>query len=178
MNNFFRPKGNMLMISVVVWCLGISLLCTGCESLRKKFTRQKKKEDAASEKFIPVLEPEEYPSKEHNPLAAYKYHYDLYKVWHRDLEATIEDNMTDKRQKYSYKNLLKHVTAMEQLLSGPRQEGLTALRRQLEKMGPEFEKPAVMRNFSSVSNQLRLIGKEIRKNYQPQDIEGIFPQHP
>ena len=175
MNNLFCPTGKMF-VRAVVWCLAISLVSGGCEPLRKKFTRQKKKEDAASEKFIPVLEPEEYPSKEHNPLAAYKYHYDLFKVWHRDLEATIEDRMADKRQKYAYTNMLKHLNAMVQLLNGPAQENLGKVKAHLEKVGRALDQPAAMRSYPSISTEIRLIGKEMRKDFQPEDVQGIFSQ--
>ena len=172
----FGPRNLNPIPLVIVWCLVITITASGCESLRKKFTRQKKKEDTASGKFIPVLEPEEYPSKEHNPLAAYQYHYDLFKVWHRDLEATIEDRMTDKRQKYAYTNALIHLNAMVQLLNGPAQEHLGTIKKHFENVGRQLDQPAAMRSYPSISTEIRLIGKDIRKGFLPEDVKDIFPE--
>ena len=53
----FQKRYQLLMWIVPV--LIVSLGFSGCETMRRKFVRQKKKKETAE--FIPVLEPIEYP---------------------------------------------------------------------------------------------------------------------
>ncbi len=52
-----RNKGKLSLLIVMV--ITITITSLGCESLRKKFVRQKKK-DVKDKDIIPVLDPIEY----------------------------------------------------------------------------------------------------------------------
>ena len=85
-----------------------TLTSSGCTPLRKKFTRKKKEDKEQNQKFIPVLEPVDYPEKIYSSLDRYKHHYSLWKVWEKDLIQTIEEDGSDKRQKYLLSQAVNH----------------------------------------------------------------------
>ena len=51
------------------------LALEGCSTLRKKFVRQKKKED--KQEFVPVLDPVDYPDVVKTAGGIYEHHYML-----------------------------------------------------------------------------------------------------
>ena len=70
MNHFYGNKRNHFWVV----CMGlvlVSLLCGGCEPLRKKFIRQKKQDKEISG-TIPILEPIDYPEKIHSSAEDYQ----------------------------------------------------------------------------------------------------------
>ena len=64
MNKFLGNKRCSMRI-IFICLLSVSLIAGGCEPLRKKFTRQKKKDQETSA-IIPILEPIDYPEKVHS----------------------------------------------------------------------------------------------------------------
>ena len=65
MVNAIRYKREVFLLMGI---LVLSMSLSSCETLRKKFTRHKKQAEE-DQSVVPVLEPEEYPSPEHNPEA-------------------------------------------------------------------------------------------------------------
>ena len=171
MDNNFRA----FVIFVVITSLGLSSI--GCEPIRKKFIRQKKK-DTTSGKMIPVLEPELYPSKENDPYAAYVHHYNLFKLWIRDLNAVLEAKAATKKQQYVYTQALKHLDAMANILDGKNAEDIAQLRKIMEQIKRVlFETPGV-RPDSAARDYVRLTEKFIYKNLKPDLLEDSFPSRP
>ena len=73
---------------------------SGCEPLRKKFTRKKKEEKVKG--VEPILEPIDYAPLIHAPIERYKYHYNLWHVWHKECITALSIKDNDKRIKYFY----------------------------------------------------------------------------
>src|SRR5262245_48984541 len=99
------------------WCvLGVclavlSVSLSGCEPLRKKFTRKKKADK--KEKFIPVLEPVDYPPSRVSSLEQYKYHFSLWQVWNKEMGQLADDPNTDKRLDYLYEQIIQELEEMK-----------------------------------------------------------------
>jgi hypothetical protein len=153
----------------------LSFLLSGCQPLRKKFTRKKKGDKEAEGKFIPVLEPIDYPVKAYSLEQDYKQHFSLWKVWERDLMQSIENDDSDKRQKYLLGKSLEELGEMNALMGEAQQAGFGAVLEQVRQIQKEYDKPAAMRSKFSVKKRLNSSSKEIRNHYSPKQI---FPDQP
>ena len=103
---------------VFIGLMGVSFIFSGCEPLRKKFTRKSKKERATSVAALPILEPEEYPDKPFDPLKEYSYRYSMWNVWYKDYLMATEENTSDKRQSYILSQMAVQLDEMQKLLAG------------------------------------------------------------
>src|SRR3989338_1218458 len=119
----FRSSG----MRAVVVAVCAAVVFSGCEPLRKKFVRQKKKDASAATEVVPILQPEVYPEKVFDPVKQYKQHYGLWGVWHKDYLSILEDNGSDKRQIYVLTQMAAQLEKMENLLAGEKKQGLKQL---------------------------------------------------
>ncbi|MCK5178742.1 MAG: hypothetical protein KAR32_04370, partial [Candidatus Omnitrophica bacterium] len=124
----------------------VALTLSSCTPLRRKFTRKKKKDRLESQRFIPVLEPIDYPQKIYSSLERYKHHYSLWRVWDRDLLYVIESDGSDKRQKYLLGQAIEKLERMKDLLVDEKKSELAPLIDDLREVGRVYEKQASMRN--------------------------------
>ena len=154
---------------ICVLCV-LSFVLSGCQPLRRKFTRKKKEEKEAAGKFIPVLEPIDYPAKAYSLEGDYRQHFSLWKVWERDLMQSIEDDDSDKRQKYLLGKTLEELAAMHSLMGEARQAQFSAVLERVRQIQKEYDKPAAMRSKFSVKKQLSSSSKEIRNHYSPNQL--------
>ncbi len=170
MNYFSRRNG----LSVFVLCLAVVVFLTGCEPLRKKFTRQKKKDRVVNEKFIPVLEPEEYPVKQYGPQDAYAQHYSLFKVWFSDFVNTYEQTINEKRVIYNLDAALKELGEMQKVLKSPVQEELAKVEKQVQFIRNEYAKPKAFRNDARIRSEIRGIQATVNKKFKLEMLKGSF----
>jgi hypothetical protein len=149
--------------TVMALLLTISMSFSSCEPLRKKFTRQKKKDQQAENSFIPVLEPQEYPAPKDNPIENYKQHYSLVKVWYKDLWTSVEEKSSDKHTQYVVKQVYAHIEDMRALLSPDKQTELDKLKALLKYYDESLNGPRPLRNMSRVQSDLRAFDRQLRK---------------
>ncbi|MCK5012379.1 MAG: hypothetical protein KAS66_01030 [Candidatus Omnitrophica bacterium] len=140
---------------------------SSCTPLRRKFTRKKKKDGEESQKFIPVLEPVDYPQKIYSSLEKYKHHYSLWKVWDRDLLQTIESDGSDKRQKYLLGQALEQLEGMKKLLVDEKKSEFPPLIDKLREVEQVYKKPVSMRNKFSIKKKIERNSREIRNGFAP-----------
>ena len=155
---FHRGKFLMTVVAVVV----LSLSLTSCENVRKKFVRQKKKDQTEDKNFIPVLEPQEYPAPEKNPIENYKQHYSLIKAWYKDLEVSLIARYPGGSVSYALKQIFSHIDEMQKLLLEPMHPELQKLRGLLTYYRDSLEDPAAMRNVSRLQSDLRAFDRQLR----------------
>ncbi len=136
---------------------------TGCEPLRKKFTRQKKKVQESEE--IPILEPIEYPKTVLTAEALYKKSYGLWKIWHGELSDSIVDSTNRKRQLYFLNQVVSTLSQMQVLLVPELQGGLKDAIAKLAKLQAQIESPVVIRAATSIKTDIDLLEKKIRMEY-------------
>ena len=155
-------------IPIALCCLCIlTLVINGCTPLRKKFTRKKKKNGEASQKFIPVLEPIDYAEKIYSPLEKYKHHYSLWKVWDKDLLQTIDRDGSDKRQKYLLVQTIEQLEEMKKILSEEKKTEFTILIDDLREVQEVYKKQAMMRNTFSIKKKIERNASKIRNQFAP-----------
>lgn len=153
---------------VLVLCAAV--IFSGCEPLRKKFVRQKKKDASASKEAVPVLQPEVYPEKVYDPVKKYKQHYGLWGVWYKDYLSILEEDGSDKRQVYVLTQMAVQLENLEKLLADEQKPGLTQLRNDLQGVLDTMKTPAVMRESSAIQSKMRSIDDRLRNNF---DIEHV-----
>lgn len=147
----------------IIAVLVMSLTMSSCEPLRKKFTRQKKKNASADMDFIPVLEPQDYPAPENNPIENYTQHYDLIKAWYRDLWTAIEDKGSSKQVRFTLKQINGHIDEMEKLVNEDQKPEFEKLRSLLAYYSEAIDKDVSMRNKSRIQSDLRAFDRKLRQ---------------
>ena len=171
MNNFDQRKKVVL---VIVGLLVVSLSLSSCDSLRKKFIRQKKKGGAEDQAFVPVLVPDEYPEPRLNPEQNYKENYDLIKAWYTDLWTAIDDKSTAQSIHYTISQVLNHITQMEKLVDAPTQANLVKLAKFLDYYNASLVDSWQVRNVSRIRSDLRGFDRFLRDHLRADRIKGHF----
>ena len=136
---------------------------TGCEPLRKKFTRQKKKVQESEE--IPILEPIEYPKTVMTAESLYKRSYSFWKAWQKDLSDSIVNSTSSKRQLYLLNQVISNLVQMQALLVPERQQGLKDIIVRFQKIQSEIKSPVPMRAATSLKTDIDLLEKRVRLEY-------------
>ncbi|MCX5681092.1 MAG: hypothetical protein NT079_02250, partial [Candidatus Omnitrophica bacterium] len=115
-------KSFFSFLGLAVCLVFIVTIFQGCEPLRKKFTRQKKEEQAQQEE--PILDPIDYPEKAYDAKADYKYRFSLFHVWEKEFIGGVDDTASGRRLKYFNDNILVQLQEMEKLVSDEKKAGL------------------------------------------------------
>ncbi len=157
--------------TVCVLCLAFTVTLTGCEPLRKKFVRQKKKEKETDDKFIPVLEPEVYQAKQVGPFEDYSQQYLLFNVWISDFGDNFQTMDNDKRLISDLDAALKSVKAMQKLSTGTLAESIAKITKQVEYLRGEYDQPEAFRNTSRMSSEVRSIERSLRRELKPELVK-------
>jgi len=160
--NFQRVTTNLGFIYFL--CVSFLMVC-GCTPLRKKFTRKKKESSKTNQKFIPVLDPIDYPEKIYSAESHYRHHYSLWQVWNKDLLQVLERNGSDKRQKYLLGQAIEQLGEMKKWLADAKQAELSESIKELQKVQQDYTKPASMRNKFSTQKKIERAAKKIRKEF-------------
>lgn len=144
---------------------------SGCEPLRKKFTRQKKKDASQSSQFIPVLDPIDYPDKVESPEESYRHYFSLWQVWDKELVMRIQEHASDKKINFTFNQFLVQLTEMEKLLSGEKRQKLNEYIAQLSGLQKDLGQPAGVRNDSVIQRKIERIGKNLREGFRFKDVQ-------
>ena len=163
-----RRREMLYTVGIFVCLLYFVFSSAGCEPLRKKFIREKKK-DKQSQRFIPVLEPEEYPVKMISAQEQYRYHYSLWKVWYRDFIQAIDDNSSGKRQVYLLAQQIKELEKMGKLLVDERSQALKPVIEDLRGVVRQLGRPEKLRNSFSIKKSVNAAAKKVRMGFRPKE---------
>lgn len=159
------------LLTVCVLCLAFTVTLTGCEPLKKKFVRQKKKDKQTDDKFIPVLEPEVYEVKEVGPFEDYSQQYLLFNVWISDFGDNFQTMDNDKRLISDLEAALKSINAMQKLSTGTVADAIAKITKQVEYLRGEYDRPAAFRNTSRMSSEVRSIERSLRRELKPELVK-------
>ena len=182
-NNIFR-KVSEQRTKVWLKCGSIYFVCflfmtaiflEGCEPLRKKFTRKKKKASIEDE-TVPILEPIDYPQKVYSPAETYKHHYSLWQVWNNELQSIILDNTNRKRKIYFVDQIIVNLEVMKNLIAEEKQTSLISSLERLRQVKSDLEAPVPTRNLSALKRELAVIDKDIRNGYKFSSVENALKQ--
>jgi hypothetical protein len=153
----------------------VATLTSGCEPLRKKFVRQKKK-DGESAEFIPVLDPVDYPNKVESTAEAYRRFYSLWQVWDKELVMRVEEQASDKKIGFTFNQVLVQMNEMEKLLTGEKQKKLGTYIDQFGLLQKDLQQPVEFRNNGLIKQKLERIDENFREEFRFKQVEGSLVQ--
>ena len=163
--------------SIVVGLLFVICFSSGCQTLRKKFVRPKKKL-SDFKKTIPILEPIVYPRNNKSSEQKYRHSYTLAQVWIKELENLIRRTRKTryvKREIYLINQILEQFNTMQENLTEDKSDELRRIINDIESWRPPYKKGIVWRQYRyKLERRLRIINKEIRKRYQPNSVQYDF----
>jgi len=155
-------RDHMFMLTIL---LTSSFFFSGCEPLRKKFVRQKKK--TQKEEFIPVLDPIDYPQTRVSSEDKYAYNFSMWQVWSKDLRHLMIQDTMDKRKKYLAAQIISQLLELKRWTPDEYVSKIDQAILEYEKIQKELEKPEMMRNKSLIDGQLRRIDSFLRNEMDP-----------
>lgn len=171
MNKCFKNKNIFLLNGVVLLCfIATTLSLSGCEPLRKKFTRAKKK-DALSTSGDPILEPIDYPASNDSAQKRYLKHYSLWNVWYRDCMEALSVNDNPKKQIYDVDQMITQFQEMNTYLKPEKQGPILQNIETLGKIRYDMEHPINLRVYK-VQSILKTMAEQMKKDYKIDKIKG------
>jgi len=160
-------------IAVMAGLLVLSLSLSSCDTIRQKFTRKKKQGEVEDQNFVPVLEPEEYPTPANDPVLNYKQHYDLIKAWYQDLNSGMYERNSPAYLNDTFKEIMEHIAQMKPLVDAPTQDKLDHLATFLDYYKSSLDSWD-MRNKSRIGSDLRGFDRYLRDDLRADHIKGHF----
>jgi len=148
----------------------VSIFTTGCEPLRKKFTRNKSS-DRIEAQDEPILDPIDYPGKVYDPIADYKYRFSLFHVWKKEFVSASDDGATPKRMRYLLNNMITQAEEMSKLLKKGKSDALTADIATLKEIQQKIDGPTQFYNSADIKRKVNSVSQKIRSDYNPRDLE-------
>jgi len=155
--------------------LVIALSLTGCEPLRKKFTRKKKAKQEDSE-VLPVLEPVDYPKPVFSPEKTYQRHFSLVKVWYSDLLSELQENESQKRQLFLLDKITAQLNELKILVTEEKQSLFTELISEYENLRDDLAKTGFLRDTSRLKKQLEFLNKRLRNEFNLDAVKDFLVQ--
>jgi uncharacterized protein (UPF0147 family) len=168
--NLKRIWSHVFVVSVVMLYAATVGTLSGCEPLRKKFVRQKKKDKEAQE-LIPIFEPLDYGAQMMSAEERYKHFYSMWKIWNGDLIKTIDESAADKIIKYNVEQSILQLLEMRKWLKEEKQVEIDKGIKVLQSIGKDLEMPAVMRNNFQIKLKVERNAKTIRKALSPDVVK-------
>ena len=157
-------------VMVLLLVFVFSILASGCEPLRKKFTR-KKKTNVESQEFEPILDPIEYPEKIEDPDADYRYRFSLFRVWQKEFVSGIEDKAHNKRLQYLMNSLIAQLEEMQNLLAGEKSTKLQKKIQVFKKFQAELNQPEAFQDLQSMKRKVRTTSNLIISDFSFSSVE-------
>lgn len=163
------PKMIVVIAGLLVMCLSLS----SCDTLKQKFIRKKKNAGVEDQNFVPVLEPEDYPTPEDDPVLNYKQHYDLIKAWYQDLCSGVFVRNSPAYLNDTFKEINDHIDQMKPLVDVSTQMRLDYLRTLLNYYKASLDSWDI-RNTNRIQSDLREFDRFLRDKLRADHIKGHF----
>ena len=158
-------KSNLIKLFCLILVSAVVITSSGCEPLRKKFVRQKKKDQ--KEEFVPVLDPIDYPATVYSPENEYKKAYGLWKVWNKEFLYEIETGENDKRQLYLLNEGIAQLEEMKKVVRVEKQAKLVQVISVLGSLREQYDMSALVRRSSAIKRTVEQNAKIILNELNP-----------
>lgn len=134
-------KKHISFLACFVLLFSFILFLTGCESLRKKFTRMKPKTQPQEEM---IITPRDYDA---NPLpkdVLYKQYFIYWKSWNQELVTSLNDQSSLKKIEDCIEQAVVNLNKMATYLSDEKAKELTVFAKETEALKTELDQAASM----------------------------------
>lgn len=128
---------NRKLALVTVFFVAGVLCLTGCESLRKKFTRKRKSADT---KEAMVIVPRDYNANPLPPDVRYKQYFVYWKSWNQELVTALNDQASFKKIIGCVEQARINLAKMTTLLKEDRAKELEVYLKKTEDLKAEIER--------------------------------------
>jgi len=159
----------ILFVTLIVFCIA----ATGCQPLKRKFTRRKKPGDK-KENFVPVLDPIDYAPRIESAEKRYRYHYSLWQVWHKELIQSARWDESEKRQKYLLSQLFLQMEEMKRWVVEEKEIEISDVLSDLQKIQNIYSKPEQLWDYNAIKRRLERIGKKVRNSIRPEIMQEFY----
>jgi len=176
MKNSQGRKAIIMKTVMIILCLtffGTSL--SSCQTIRRKFTRKKKKKTQA---VIPVLNPETYPETIYNPEEKYRSYYGLWRIWQKDFLKVIGEKGTKKRLRYLIVKMIQQVQGMQSQLDEVKREEMAAIAQDLESVQAQLQGSPSLRNDFTIKKTIVRADREIRNKFKVEHVQNHLSLRP
>ncbi|MFH1692640.1 MAG: hypothetical protein ABIC68_08795 [Candidatus Omnitrophota bacterium] len=128
-----RCRHPLMLCVVIFFCV---CLLTGCETLRKKFTRKRKTIDKQENV---VIVPRDYDEHPFPPDVLYKQYFAYWKAWNQELIQSLSDQESYKRIMSSSQQAVSNLKKMSSYLVDEKAAKLNVYVEKLEKIDTEIQ---------------------------------------
>ena len=165
-------KRQVLFTTFLISILMVSFLLSGCETLKKKFSRSSKTQEKIEHE--PVLDPIDYPDSVYNPLADYTYRFNMLHVWKKEFMGALQDDIQMKRLRYILDNMIIQLEEMDKFIPDSKSADLVKTTEEFKKIRTTLDGPEQFLNKSLVERKVNSMTQDIRSSYQPRDVEAYL----
>lgn len=144
-----------------------NFLC-GCEAMHKKFVRKSKAEPKQQE---PLLMPEEY-NPEFNKDVLYKDYLIYWRSWHDELIASLEANLSHKKQIDCAKQAIENLEKLRGLLNEEKRKVLDVYLKELKALKDDIEKGTSGANLSIIKHKLTINRRNILHDFMYSKVKN------
>jgi hypothetical protein len=158
------------MRRILLILIGLTLILglSGCATIKRKFTRKKKKEN----KPEVILALEDY-DKFIDYHELYKKHYLLWQYWHDELIASLEKNF--KKQRQCVEQSLEHLRALGKYITEEKKELLNTYVERLEEIREKILKRRLNPiERDRISRELQKLKRLIDKEFRYSEIKAYI----
>ena len=161
---YLKKFSLLLLLTVLV------LNLSGCETLKKKFTRKPK----AGKKVSPVLVPQDYKGIYPNEVL-YDNHFIYWRTWTEDLMDCLANKSSNKRQILAASRAVEDLERMQDLLKSPKKEALEPHIKVYERI---LNKVRVSRpneiDAGSMWHDLESQRRVIIREFEPKEVKAFI----
>lgn len=163
----------MVKIRIFLICILVSFIFVswGCESFRKKFIRQSKKE-APQEEMI--ISPFDYSKQQLPSDKAYMQYYTYWKAWHQELLSFLREDASNKKIIDCFDQTILNLGRMKDLLDNEEKinllqgymDNILSLQQELK------EKTILIAGINRIKNESELLYRSIQRDFSFSKIKG------
>lgn len=123
---------------ILIGIMLFSCICllTGCETLKRKFTRKRKQ---VENKENVVISPRDYNEHPFPPDVLYKQHFAYWKAWNQELLGSLNELNSLKRVVSSSQQSIMNLKKMSSCLQDEKAKGLNGYIKDLEKIEADIK---------------------------------------
>jgi hypothetical protein len=154
-----------MSIALLLFIFLFSVTVSGCEPLRKKFVREKKRDKVVREE--PILEPIEYPLRPYDVYSDYAHRYSMFYVWKKEFISAIDDQENSKRLLYFFDQMITKLDEMAELLTEEKNGEFIEVMNELYPIRDQLNNTAYVHYLSRIKREVNVITRLIRSQYNP-----------